>query len=214
MLECPVTMPSASGSSRVSTGYRSCRVRNGGAIGSGLGLILSIEWQRAQLARANWRPRCTPGDCACASARQSARAISPTIRRIIPVQPTRTHPKSNSLCCYERCKSLLVGAVFGPARRFRLIFDLMLAKAFAVAIRTATLQVTHDDRIDHAGVQADLSQAARQQIGRVMVAAGQLTEFRARKAEVVSYPVDLDWIATCKLGGTASPLTPPAPGRG
>src|SRR3982074_32760 len=55
----PVTIPSVSDSSRFSTGYRSWRVRNAGAIFNKLSVTLSIEWQRAQLARAKLSPRST-----------------------------------------------------------------------------------------------------------------------------------------------------------
>ena len=48
MVGCPVEIPSPRDSSRFSTAYFLCNVRNGGAIGSGLGVVRSIEWHRAQ----------------------------------------------------------------------------------------------------------------------------------------------------------------------
>src|ERR1700760_155753 len=69
-------MPSASDSARSSTGYFSCRVRNGGAIASGLAVYLSTEWHRAQLVVTKLRPRCAAGDI-CATAGAAVQASKP-----------------------------------------------------------------------------------------------------------------------------------------
>jgi len=54
---CPTLIPSPKASSKLSTGYRKCNVRKGGASGNELCVTLSTEWQRAQFARAKALPR-------------------------------------------------------------------------------------------------------------------------------------------------------------